>query len=75
MVSLPDEKLLAFCEGRLNGGSDFGNIDILMKTSINGQHILKYCSKAGHIIILLVDNTAHEAPLNKLLADRPAKKS
>jgi len=35
MVTLPDGKLLAFCEGRVNGGSDFGNIDIVMKASFD----------------------------------------
>ncbi len=33
IVALPNGDLLAFCEGRLNGSSDFGNIDIVMKKS------------------------------------------
>jgi len=35
IVSLPDGKLLAFCEGRVNGPGDFGNNDIVMKSSID----------------------------------------
>lgn len=38
IVSLPDGQLLAFCEGRVNGAGDFGDIDIVMKRSAdNGQ--------------------------------------
>lgn len=33
MIKLPDGILLAFCEGRVNGGSDFGDINIVMKRS------------------------------------------
>jgi sialidase-1 len=35
IVSLPNGKLLAFCEGRVNGPGDFGNNDIVMKSSID----------------------------------------
>ncbi|MFT3700971.1 MAG: sialidase family protein [Agriterribacter sp.] len=35
MVALPGGKLLAFCEGRVHSAGDFGNIDIVMKTSNN----------------------------------------
>ena len=33
IVKAPNGDLLAFCEGRLNGSSDFGNIKIVLKRS------------------------------------------
>src|SRR6185312_15136655 len=33
LISLPNGELLAFCEGRVGGSDDFGNIDIVMKRS------------------------------------------
>jgi len=36
VIGLPNGDILAFCEGRVNGGSDFGNIDIVMKRSSDG---------------------------------------
>ena len=36
IIQLPDKTLLAFCEGRVNGAGDFGNIKIVMKASRNG---------------------------------------
>ena len=33
IVQLPNKKILAFAEGRINGGADFGNIKIVLKTS------------------------------------------
>jgi sialidase-1 len=33
IIRLPEGRLLAFAEGRLNGSNDFGDIDIVMKTS------------------------------------------
>ncbi len=36
IIGLPDEKLLAFCEGRVNGAGDFGDINIVMKQSHDG---------------------------------------
>ncbi len=33
IIGLPDGKLLAFCEGRVNGSGDFGDINIVMKSS------------------------------------------
>lgn len=35
IVSLKDGTLLAFCEGRVHGANDFGDIDIVMKRSID----------------------------------------
>ena len=37
-IQLPNNTLLAFCEGRQNSMSDFGNIDLIMKRSVdNGE--------------------------------------
>lgn len=36
LVQLPDHSLLAFCEGRVKGSADFGNIDIVLKRSKDG---------------------------------------
>jgi sialidase-1 len=33
IIGLPDGKLIAFCEGRVDGSGDFGNNDIVMKSS------------------------------------------
>lgn len=33
IVGLPNGDLLAFCEGRVNGSGDYGNIDIVMRRS------------------------------------------
>jgi sialidase-1 len=35
IICLPDETLLAFCEGRVDGPGDFGNNDIVMKRSLD----------------------------------------
>src|SRR3954454_14806187 len=35
MIGLPGGKLLAFCEGRVNGSGDFGDINIVLKTSMD----------------------------------------
>ena len=36
IVGLPNGDLLAFCEGRVNGAGDFGDINIVLKRSSNG---------------------------------------
>jgi len=36
IIGLPDSDLLAFCEGRVNGTGDFGDINIVMKRSSDG---------------------------------------
>jgi sialidase-1 len=35
IINLPNGKLLAFCEGRVNGSGDFGDINIVLKSSID----------------------------------------
>ncbi|MGV8878377.1 MAG: sialidase family protein [Sphingobacteriaceae bacterium] len=36
IVGLPNGKLLAFAEGRVDGGGDFGDINLVMKSSVDG---------------------------------------
>lgn len=36
IISLPDGKLLAFAEGRVNSGKDYGDVNIVLKTSTDG---------------------------------------
>jgi len=36
IIKAPSGDLLAFCEGRVNSAGDFGNIDIVMKRSLDG---------------------------------------
>lgn len=38
IVSTPNGKLLAFAEGRVHGAGDFGDINIVLKTSVDGGH-------------------------------------
>ncbi len=36
IIKAPNNELLAFCEGRVKGSADFGDIDIVMKRSADG---------------------------------------
>ncbi|MEI8059016.1 MAG: sialidase family protein [Ferruginibacter sp.] len=36
IIKLPNKNLLAFCEGRVKGSGDFGDINIVMKKSLDG---------------------------------------
>lgn len=36
IIGLPNGNIVAFCEGRVNGGGDFGDINIVMERSSNG---------------------------------------
>ena len=38
LISLPNGDLLAFAEGRVNGTDDFGDINLVMKRSLDGGH-------------------------------------
>lgn len=52
VVMAPNGDLLAFCEGRVTGGGDFGNIDIVLKRSTDqGKHwnALKVVADAGSL--------------------------
>ncbi|HAD11606.1 MAG TPA: exo-alpha-sialidase, partial [Saprospirales bacterium] len=54
LLALPDGRLLAFAEGRKNNCRDFGNVDIVMKTSRNG-------GKTWSEIRVLVDSDSLQA--------------
>lgn len=58
IIQTPQGVLLAFCEGRVNGGSDFGDINIVMRKSMDG-------GKTWDSIHTLVD-------FDKLQAGNPA---
>lgn len=38
IISLPNGDLLAFAEGRVNGSDDFGDVNLVMKRSLDGGH-------------------------------------
>lgn len=54
LLALPDGALLAFAEGRKNNCQDFGNVDIVLKTSSNG-------GKTWSNIRVLVDSDTLQA--------------
>jgi sialidase-1 len=54
LLALPDGRLLAFAEGRKNNCQDFGNVDIVLKTSRNG-------GKTWSEIRVLVDSDSLQA--------------
>ncbi|MFB6454299.1 exo-alpha-sialidase [Chitinophaga sp. Hz27] len=54
IVSLPDGKLLAFAEGRVNNAGDFGDINIVMKTSMDN-------GKSWSALQTVVDNDTLQA--------------
>ena len=41
IIQTPSGHLLAFCEGRVTGGGDFGDINIVLKRSIETLYILQ----------------------------------
>ena len=52
IVNLPNGTLLAFCEGRVNDAGDFGDIDIVMKKSIDKGKTwsdLQVVAEFGHL--------------------------
>ena len=64
MVALPNGDILAFCEGRVHGAADFGDVDIVMKRSADG-------GKIWSALQLVVDNddlqAGNPAPVLDLL--------
>lgn len=54
IISLPNGELLAFCEGRVNGAADFGNVDIVSKRSIDK-------GKTWSALNIIVDNDSLQA--------------
>lgn len=64
IIALQDGELLAFCEGRVNSGADFGNIDLVLKHS-------KDRGKTWSALQVVVDNDnmqiSNPAPILDLL--------
>src|SRR6185312_7567263 len=58
IIGLPDGELLAFCEGRVNGSNDFGNVDIVMKRSSDDGRIWSALQKIVDNGVLQADNSA-----------------
>lgn len=54
IIRLQTGQLLAFCEGRVNGGGDFGNIDIVLKKSNDN-------GKTWSPLKIIVDNDSRQA--------------
>lgn len=54
LLALPDGRLLAFAEGRKNNCHDFGNVDIVLRTSRNG-------GKSWSPLTVLVDSDTLQA--------------
>jgi sialidase-1 len=54
IIHLPNGNLLAFCEGRLKGAADFGNVDIVMKRSSDN-------GKSWGALQIIVDNDSLQA--------------
>lgn len=73
IISLPNGDLLAFCEGRLKGSADFGDINIVMKRSTdNGitwgpiQKVVDYDSLQAGNSAPLVDLTDPDYPNGRI---------
>ncbi len=60
IIKAPNNDLLAFCEGRVNGSGDFGNVDIVMKRSSDN-------GRTWSALRIIVDNdslqTGNSAPV------------
>lgn len=54
LITLPDGELIAFAEGRKMNCADFGNVDIVMKRSING-------GTSWSLLKVLIDNDSLQA--------------
>ena len=64
IIQLPNKKIIAFAEGRVNGSGDFGHVNIVMKTSIDGG---KSWSALEKIVSFGVLQAGNAAPVVDLL--------
>jgi len=58
IIQLPNKKIIAFAEGRVNGAGDFGHVNIVMKTSIDGGKTWSAIEKIVSFGILQAGNAA-----------------
>ena len=58
IIQLPNKKIIAFAEGRVNGAGDFGHVNIVMKTSIDGGKSWTALEKIISFGILQAGNAA-----------------
>ncbi len=58
IIQLPNRDLLAFCEGRVNGAGDFGDINLVMKRSADGGKTWSALQTVVDIGTLQVGNPA-----------------
>jgi len=58
IIQLPNKKIIAFAEGRVNGAGDFGHVNIVMKTSVDGGKSWSALKKIVRFGILQAGNAA-----------------
>ena len=58
IIQLPNKKMIAFAEGRVNGAGDFGHVNIVMKTSIDGGKSWSVLQKIVSFGMLQAGNAA-----------------
>ena len=58
IIQLPNKKIIAFAEGRVNGAGDFGHVNIVMKTSLDGGKSWSALEKIVSFGILQAGNAA-----------------
>ena len=58
IIQLPNKKIIAFAEGRVNGAGDFGHVNIVMKTSVDGGKTWSAIEKIVSFGILQAGNAA-----------------
>jgi len=64
IIQLPNKKIIAFAEGRVNGAGDFGHVNIVMKTSVDGG---KKWSSLQKIVSFGILQAGNAAPMVDLL--------